>query len=483
MPIRMFRRISAVLPAVAVLAATISMPMPAAPNSRAVSTAVSPISHVVVLMQENHSFDNVLGRLCVQYQRCDGATTGLLHDGSAIPLPAAKNIVPGAPHNVQAMTTAIDGGRMDGFDLMVTPDHGRVGPDYDCYQAFDPSQIPNLAALALSFAISDRTFQSDLAASWGSHLGLVSATLDGFNGDNPCAGAQCPALAPQPSPVALGTGWGCDSHRDALWRRAADARLSYQPACVPDPTLPLANGGAYRPTHVRWVPTLMDRLDSAKLAWKLYAGSDKLPTSQQGSGFPENGYQWAICPTFADCLYTNQAKNLALASQVIDDATNGTLPAVSIVTPTNAKSQHNFYSMKMGDNWIGQVVQAIESGPQWSSTAIFITYDDCGCFYDHVAPPSGLGIRVPMVIVSPYAKRGFTDSNIASYASLLAFIEHTFGLQPLSKTNAAAYDFSNSFDFSTPQLTTILMMQQYETDKNLQYLTEHPTDPDDNDPT
>ena len=479
----MFRQISKLLPAVALLAGTVSLPTSVASNTHAASTATSPISHVVVLMQENHSFDNVLGRLCVQSQRCDGATVGLLHDGSAIALPAAKNIVPGAPHNVQAMTTAIDGGRMDGFDLMVTPDHDCAGPDYDCYQAFDSSQIPDLAALALSFAISDRTFQSDLAASWGSHLGLVSATLDGFNGDNPCAGTQCPALAPQPAPVALGTGWGCDSHRDALWSRATDGRLSYQPACVPDPTLPLANGGAYRSTDVRWVPTIMDRLDSAKLAWKLYAGSDKLPTSQQGSGFPENGYQWAICPTFADCLYTNQAKNLALASQVIDDATSGTLPAVSIVTPTNAKSQHNFYSMKMGDNWIGQVVQAIENGPQWSSTAIFITYDDCGCFYDHVAPPAGLGIRVPMVIVSPYAKRGFTDSNIASYASLLAFIEHTFGLQPLSKTDAGAYDFSNSFDFSTPQLTTIPMVISSETPEDLHYMQEHPRDPDENDPT
>ena len=144
------------------------------------------------------------------------------------------------------MTTAIDGGRMDGFDLMVTPDHDCAGPNYDCYQAFDPSQIPDLVALATSFAISDRTFQSDLAASWGSHLGLVSATLDGFNGDNPCASTQCPTLAPQPAPVTLGTGWGCDSHRDALWRRAADGHLTYQPACVPDPSLPLANGGAYR---------------------------------------------------------------------------------------------------------------------------------------------------------------------------------------------------------------------------------------------
>ena len=469
MPVRLFGRISKVLPAVVLVAATMPMPTPAEPVRSAAGVVPSPISHVVVLMQENHSFDNVLGRFCVQYQRCDGATTGLLHDGSAILLPAAKNIVPGAPHNVQAMTTAIDGGRMDGFDLMVTPDHDCAGPDYDCYEAFDPSQIPDLAALAFSFAISDRTFQSDLAASWGSHLGLVSATLDGFNGDNPCAGTQC-----QPAPVALGTGWGCDSHRDALWRRATDGRLSYQPACVPDPTLPLANGGAYRSTDVRWVPTIMDRLDSAKLAWKLYAGSDKLPTSQQGSGFPENGYQWAICPTFADCLYTNQAKNLALASQVIDDATNGTLPAVSIVTPTNAKSQHNFYSMKMGDNWIGQVVQAIESGPQWSSTAIFITYDDCGCFYDHVPPPAGLGIRVPMVIVSPYAKAQFTDSTVASFASMLAFSEHVFALTPLTSADANAYDYSGAFNFSQRPLPPVRMVHSSVPPWELRWIQRHP---------
>jgi hypothetical protein len=85
------------------------------------------------------------------------------------------------------------------------------------------------------------------------------------------------------------------------------------------------------------------------------------------------------------------------------------------------------------------VVQAIESGPDWSTTAIFITYDDCGCFYDHVAPPSPeLGIRVPMVVVSPFARRGFTDTNVASYASLLAFTEYVFGLQPLADADANA---------------------------------------------
>src|SRR2546422_596366 len=138
--------------------------------------------------------------------------------------------------------------------------------------------------------------------------------------------------------------------------------------------------------------------------------------------------------------------------------------------------------MLKGDNRIGQAVSAIMTSPQWSSTAIFITYDDCGCFYDHVAPPSGLGIRVPMVIVSPFAKRGFTDKNVASFASLLAFIEHNFGLRPLAKADAEAYDFSDSFDFSQPpNLSTIPMINSLDTSEDLKYLKEHP--PDDDDPT
>jgi len=251
----------------------------------------------------------------------------------------------------------------------------------------------------------------------------------------------------------------------------------FEPSCVPFPD----GHGTYldalgKTSPVPWVPTIMDRLDSALLSWKLYAGAELDKTA---SPFEASGYQWAICPTFADCLETPQAKNLALASQVITDATNGTLPAVSIVTPTLTNSQHNTVSMSVGDNWIGDVVNAIMTGPDWSSTAIFITYDDCGCFYDHVAPPSGLGIREPMVIVSPFAKRGFTDSNVASFASLLAFIEHNFGLRPLANADAAAYDFSNSFDFSQQVLSTIPMINSVETPEDLKYLKEHPPDADD----
>ena len=93
------------------------------------------------------------------------------------------------------------------------------------------------------------------------------------------------------------------------------------------------------------------------------------------------------------------------------------------------------------------MVSAIENGPDWASTAIFVTYDDCGCFYDHVRPPTGLGFRVPTVIVSPYAKRSYTDSRRAEIPSFLSFTEHTFNLPALSTEDAAAYDFSKAFDF------------------------------------
>lgn len=107
--------------------------------------------------------------------------------------------------------------------------------------------------------------------------------------------------------------------------------------------------------------------------------------------------------------------------------------------------------MAVGDNWIGSVVSAIQHGADWPSTAIFITYDDCGCFYDHVPPPNGkLGVRLPMVIVSPYAKPAFTDSNDVGFVGMLAFVEHNFGQPALAADDAAAYDYAESFDYRKP---------------------------------
>jgi phospholipase C len=421
------------------------------PTPRGAIVAGTKIQQVVIVFQENHSFDETLGAICVRDTRCNGRTTGVLKDGTVIPLRPAPDIVPEVVHNVASQTLAIDGGKMDGFNLIVGCE---AKTNFACYQQYAPSRIPNLAALARAFVISDRTFEDAAVPSWGSHLDLVAAQLDGFVGDNPSIEATRASPAPGP-------GWGCDSKKDVLWMPPSGGRPIVVPSCVPKPD----GSGPYRPSPVPYVPTIMDRLDDAARSWRIYA-----PPPGPGA------YNWAICPTFAECIYGPQLGNLKPSGQVVTDAGAGKLPDFSIVIPCCRNSQHNSASMLQGDNWIGQVVSAIMNGPQWSSTAIFVTYDDCGCFYDHVAPPAGLGIRVPMVIVSPYAKPGFTDSYRASFASLLAFTEHTFGLLPLTDKDASAYDYSASFDFTQRPLAPVALAQRPLSPRVKAWVRAHPED-------
>jgi phospholipase C len=438
---------------VAVLGATRSSAR-SAPGSPGSSPrlAGSPIHHVVVVDMENHSFDNVLGKLCVLDGRCDGTLTGKLADGTVISLPRAADLVPQVPHSHGTQVKAIDGGRMDGFSKLSNCGQPK---GYQCYQQFGPSQIPNLAALARAFTISDRTFEGAKASSWGSHLELVAATLDGFTGDNPVRqdGAPIP-------------GGGCDAPDvDAAWSPDGSAPIMV-PSCVPFPD----GSGAYRSTPVAWVPTIMDRLQEAGRSWRLYVGSwPDLPT----------GYGWPVCPTFADCILTDQRQHVFGAEQIVSDAAAGALPAFSLVTPTVPESQHNTRSMLHGDNWLGRIVSAIESGPDWGSAAVFVTYDDCGCFYDHVPPPAGRGIRVPMVIVSPYARPGSTDSTVASFDSILAFTEHTFGLRPLGPGDRGAYDYSGAFDYGQRPVEPVRLRSRALPAWERRWLAAHPADPTD----
>lgn len=416
-------------------------PLPPGPSNGA------PIQHVVILFQENHSFDNVLGALCVQDARCDGTSVGYLHDGTAFSLTQAADLVPNVLHSPNAQRLAVAGGQMNGFDLI--KDCGAT-TGYACYTQYSPDQIPNLTALVRSFAISDRTFENDLAASWAAHLQLATAVPDGFSGYNP-------------KPFSA-SGWGCDSLKSTTWRSSVTAHSKLVPSCVPFPD----GTGPFEATPVAWVPTIMDRLDQAGLPWKLYA-----PAPGQ------DGYGWAVCPSFSECIYGSQQSDVVPTDQFLSDAASGTLPTVSLVIPTGGNSQHNLQSMLQGDNWIGQVSDAIMNGPEWASTSLFVSWDDCGCFYDHVPPPPGMGIRVPMVIVSPYARSGFTDSADASFASMLAYIEHTFGLAPLSSEDAGAYDFSNSFDYSQAPHARVKLSMHAVPPWEKQWMRWHPPDPDD----
>jgi phospholipase C len=434
------------------------------------ASAATPIQHIVILFQENHSFDDVFGRFCADVKRgrivrdganmkCDGAVRGTTATGETIRLKTAPDVVPEVSHSVESQQKAMDGGLMDGFSLILGC---RDEENLRCYETFDPAAIPNLATLAEHFALSDRTFELRSTPSWGGHLILAAATLDGFSGDNPKRSSFTEKQGP---------GWGCDSFRDAPWWDGS--QWVPEPSCIPDQS----GRGPYRSSPVRYVPTIFDRLDTAGLTWRLYTTGVGPATKPVGGP-----YGWEICPSFYECLGGPQHKNLKPTPQVIADASAGHLPSFSIVTPPLHVSQHNGYSMAVGDNYIGKIVSAVEAGPDWDSTALFIVYDDCGCFYDHVNPlryDPNWGIRVPVVMVSPYAQAGFTDSTPATLASFLAYTEQTFGLPPLAEADADAYGFSRAFDYSQRPLEPVRMGHTHVPAWERRLIARRPVDEDD----
>jgi phospholipase C len=342
-----------------------------------------------------------------------------------------------------------------------------------CVSYYSQSQIPALSALANAYVVSDHTFSLQNSPSWTGHMAIAAATQDNFYGSIPVATPG----------VKAGPGWGCNSNKVTKWTDPKTGQSSIVPSCIPAPAGFLdpqqyPYNGPFRASPVPYVPTIFDRLDAQHLSWKIYA----------------TVVGWSICPTFAECQYGPQHSNVVAPAQILQDAKLGHLPAYSALNPSGpggagslGTGQHPPGSMLSGDNWIGKVMNALQSGPEWSSTAVFITYDDCGCFYDHVPPgtnPDGTpqGIREPMVIVSPYAKRGATDSNPATFASILRFAEETFGLQPLSVNDAQAYDYANSFNFAAkPTGPRVVSHEHPVPQSTLRQLAKMP--PDENDPT
>jgi phospholipase C len=410
-------------------------------TSSTASAQPSPIQHIVVLYLENHSFDNLLGFWCDNHPgRCpDGGMPPVvtLSNGAVVAPGVMPDIVPKVAHSVSAEQTAIHGGRMDGWQK-VQGCTAKTG--YACIGGYTPTQVPNLAELAKQFAISDMTFSMADSPSWGGHLYAVMAQLDGFLGNNPF---PAPGLTHR-------SGWGCDSRHLTQWRPPNGGAVVRVPSCVPDYRLGRRNGGAFERTPVRHAPTILDRLSAAHLSWRIY-GEPK----PSGNGTLAYGYVWDICPSFADCLYTHQKRNNVASSTFVDDARSGNLPNFAIVTPGGPDtrfSEHNGFSITAGDNWLGDVASAVMHGPQWRSTVLFITWDDCGCFYDQVRPgvnPDGTrqGPRTPLIIVSPFAKRGYTDTTATTFAGILAYAERTFGLNPLTVNDHKAYPFTNAFDY------------------------------------
>lgn len=456
-PSRAWKKLSGYL-AVGLLAlglSAVSLPGSASPSAAALSArgprsaARSPIKHVVILYQENHSFDDVLGQVCQQRRiSCHGYTGPVkFADGRRAGNIVEPDIVPRVDHLPRSQFL----GLANRWDRIA----GCEKKPFVCVTHYRPKDIPNLAALARRYVVSDRSFASDKTASFGAHITLPAGTIDGFVGTNPHPAQHEPA----------GIGWGCPSHKNALWTAPHSNSQRLVPSCIPDSK----GHGPYRASPVRYAPTIMERLEEKGLTWHVYQGHRTDAPTQQ---------IWAVCQYFDWCdQHRFNLHHNSSTTTFINAADRGRLPSLSILLPLEGYSQHNQASMKVGDNYIGRILKATQNGPEWRHTAVFVTYDDCGCFFDHVKPPGRLGVREPMVIISPWAKPGYSDGNTAVVPySMLAFVEWDFRLASLTRNVSNAYNFRRSFNFHKPHMTPAPIIMSHVSKHELRVIAALPPD-------
>jgi phospholipase C len=400
------------------------------------------IQHVVFLIKENRTFDNYFGK----FPGANGLSTALDSAGHVVPLAAASDVTFGCDidHSWQGANEAWDCGQNDKFDLISYTkskkgcDTGQPAPytNHSLTQ-FSQADIPNYWALAQHFTLGDNMFSSLLGPSFPNHMYTVAAQSGGFTLG---AGAVNNPFVPNGGPNPTG-GWGCDVPNQQV------QTLPYgQHVC------PVSDPFGQRSSCFSGILTLPEEIEATKtLDWRYYA---------PGPG--QSGYIWSVLDAFPQFRFDPARwQKVVPYAQFASDLYNNGLKAVSwIVLPGNL-SEHPPASVCAGENYTVNLVNALESSPYWCSTALFITWDDFGGFFDHESPPNqpnadiyGPGFRVPLLVVSPYARSGFIDSRQFDFTSLLRFAEVTFGLAPLTARDAGAHDIMSAFNFNqvTPRL-------------------------------
>lgn len=368
-----------------------------------------PIKHVVFLIKENRTFDNLFGT----FPGADGVSVGM-DAGTPRPLTAGTDGSIGTediPHCYTCSRQAWNHGAMDGFN------QGAVA-DRWAYTQLVRSQLPNYWHWAQRFVLGDRFFSSAQGPSFPNHLYAIAAQSGGAH-DNP---RRAPSLS-QPSNT-----FGCDA-----------------PA---GQTVQIVDTEG----HVRSVSpcfdftTEGDLLSRNGIGWAYYAAQPDQP-----------GYIWSAYSAIRHIRETPEwHRHILPVDRLIDDIKADRLPPVTWVAPLFDLSEHPEKNFCVGENWSTRVIDAVMRGPMWKDTAIFLTWDDYGGFYDHVPPPQvdgfGFGIRVPLLVISPFAKPATIDHHLGEFSSVLRFIEDNWGLRRLTDRDRNATDMRYDFDFSQEPL-------------------------------
>ncbi len=376
---------------------------PAAAGSQAAGGAagIHKIKHVIIIMQENRSFDSYFGT----YPGADGIPMQNGVPTVCVPDPATGRCVRpyvdhrdrngGGPHGAANSTADVAGGKMNGF--IQQAEKGKRG----CADPTDPqctnskagvvdvmgyhveSDIPNYWTYAKDFVLQDHMYESVHSWSFPSHLFLVS-------------------------------GWSANCS---------------------DPSNPMSCKGTVNPrnttakdeTPFAWTD-LTYLLDKGGVSWGWYLDHG----ASGGPGVGKGGVPniWNVLPGFTDVHQDNQTDNVQDLSAFMTAAESGKLPAVSWILPNGADSEHPPALVSRGQSYVTKIVNAVMQSPDWDSSAIFLTWDDWGGFYDHVQPPTvdqlGYGLRVPGIVISPYARQGYVDHQSLSFDAYLKFIEDDF---------------------------------------------------------
>jgi phospholipase C len=403
-------------------------------------TAAGIIQHIVVIVQENRTPDNLFQDPVLIARGADIVQSGINSLGQTIPL-AATSLVQDydLDHSHLAFQEMYDGGKMDGADkIMVNCSGspcppGTVVPPNPQFQYVQPSEVAPYFQIAEQYTFGDRMFQTNEGPSFPAHQFIISgtsaptATSNLFAAENGHLSGGC--IAPPSAYVAQVGPTGQESNYPKIY------------PCF---------------EH----PTLTDELDAQGLSWRYYAPNATsiwtAPDAIQHMCQPQtqNGQ--------LTCTGSTWAKVVIPQTQVLTDIANHQLASVSWVIPSGQASDHALVNDGSGPSWVASIVNAIGTSSYWSNTAIIILWDDWGGWYDHVPPPQVLancsqwgcgyvyGFRVPLIVVSPYAKQQYISHVNHDFGSLLKFIEVTFNLSSLgyADSDSVADDLSDCFDFS-----------------------------------
>jgi phospholipase C len=365
-----------------------------------------PIKHVVFLIKENRTFDNLFGT----FPGADGTSVGWDH---GVPRPLVRGTdgrtSSDIPHCYTCALAAWNNGKMDGFDQTDSADRW-------AYTQLTRDQLPNYWHWAENFVLGDKFFASAQGPSFPNHLYTIAAQSGGAH-DNPRR------------KDFFSNSFGCDAPKQ-------EKVLVYDSEGVEKSVPPCFD-----------FETEGDLLNDAVIPWAYYAATET-----------QMGYIWSSYSAIRRYRMHPDRWNQHIfpVDQVVRDIHLGALPPVTWITPRFELSEHPEWNFCYGENWTTRVVDAIMRSPMWSRTAIFVTWDDYGGFYDHVPPPQvddfGFGIRVPVLVISPYAKEGFVDHHPGEFSSILRFIEDNWGLTQLTHRDRDARNMSYDFDFTqTPR--------------------------------